>query len=79
MTAVDMLGFWFPLTGVLVLGLLWLLLRDTLRMPPGSDEGGGEDGGSDRAPRPGAPWSWSRSRGRPDAPARVRPRRRAAR
>lgn len=73
MTAADMLGFWFPLTGVLVLGLLWLLLRDTLRTPPGGD-GGDAGGGSDRVPRPRPPWSWSGRGRRPDAGPRGRPR-----
>jgi len=75
-TAVDLLGFWFPVAGVLVLGLLWLMLRDTLRTPPGSGGGAG-GGGSDRVPRP--PWSWSRRGGRPAGGARTRPRARSRR
>jgi hypothetical protein len=76
MTTVDVLGFWFPLSGVVMLGVLWLLLRDTLRTPPaGGADGAG--GGSDRLPRP--PWSWSRRTGPGDArsggPRRARVRR----
>jgi hypothetical protein len=64
MTAVDVLGFWFPISGLFVIGLGWVLLRDTLRTPPGGD-GGGDDGGSDRASPSRPPWSWSRRGGRP--------------
>lgn len=71
-TAVDLLGFWFPVTGVLVLGLLWLMLRDTLRTPPGGD-GGGTDGGSDRVARPRPPWSWNRRGRRPGGGPRTHP------
>lgn len=74
MSAIDLLGFWFPLTGVLMLGLLWLLLRDTLRTPPGGD--GVDGGGSDRVPGPRRPWSWRRRGPRGEGPARGRPRRR---
>jgi hypothetical protein len=74
MTAVDILGFWFPVTGVLVLGLGWFLVRDTLRLPPGGGEGGGSGGGSDRAPQPRSPWSWHRRSGRPAPSARRRSR-----
>jgi hypothetical protein len=72
MSAVDVLGFWFPLSGVFVLGLLWLLLRDTLRTPPGGGEEGGTGGGSDRVPRP--PWTWNRRIPRPGGRTRRRQR-----
>jgi hypothetical protein len=62
-TAVDVLGFWFPLSGAFAFGLLWLCLKDTLRAAPGGRGESGDDGGggSDRvAPPPRPPWSWHR-------------------
>lgn len=75
MSPADLLGFWFPLCGVFGLGLLWLLLRDTLDLPPGGGDGGDPDGGSDRVPRPRPPWSWNRRTGRSDAGSTRTPRR----
>jgi hypothetical protein len=76
MTAVDLLGFWLPLSGIFVLGLMWLMLRDTLRTPPGGGESGDDGGGSDRLSRPRPPWSWSRRGGHPDRRRPVRSQRR---
>jgi hypothetical protein len=58
-SALDLLGIGFPLTGTFVVGVLWWLFKGALPVSP--DEGGGgsgDEGGSDRTPpRPWQPWS----------------------
>jgi hypothetical protein len=74
-SALDLLGIGFPLSGTLVVGLLWWLFRGALPVSPedGIDGAGGNDGGSDRVPpRPPRPWLRTDGR-RPSRPHRDRP------
>ena len=50
MSALDLLGFGFPLTGTIVLGVLVWLFRGALPVSPDDGIGGGGGGGSDRTP-----------------------------
>jgi len=75
MSAADVLGIGFPLSGTLVVALLWWLFRGALPVSPedGCDGAGGGDGGSDRVPpRPHRPWMRTGGR-RPPRPHRDRP------
>jgi hypothetical protein len=61
-SALDLLGFGFPLTGTIVLAVLVWLFRGALPVSPDDGIGGGEGGGSDRTP-PGPARPWSRRGG----------------
>ncbi len=52
MSALDLLGIGFPLSGTLVVALLWWLFKGALPVSPedGIDGAAGDDGGSDRIP-----------------------------
>jgi hypothetical protein len=59
-SALDLLGIGFPLSGTVVVGVLWWLFKDALPVTPEDGIGGGQgdNGGSDRTPpRPMQPWS----------------------
>ena len=63
MTALDLFLLAFHLSGLVVLGGLYLRFRGGLHSTPcePAAEEGGEGGGSDRiAPQPTLPWSWRR-------------------
>jgi ribosomal protein L2 len=61
-SSVDLLALAFHFSGVAVLALLGLTLRDALRASPDEPHGGG--GATDRISPPRPPWSWHPRGGR---------------